>query len=228
MCLVLGPSFERWAPATGILFAVLIVAGFFGPMAPKAHDSAATTVGSFAGHRTGWLVRLYVESVGWALFLWFLGSVSAALRRAGELRLAVVALASGTAAVALIAVGYAVQAALAFDVAGVVDASTAKAIYDLSLIAFVWSAFPTAVLLGSTAVASLRTRALPAWYGWATAASAAWTLLGGAALARSGFFAPDETGAVTEIRYMLLLLWALVTAILLLRRGGDAESPQVE
>jgi len=56
---------------------------------------------------TAILLNLYVESVGRALFLWFLGSVAAALRRAGELRLAAVAFASGTAAVALIAVGYA-------------------------------------------------------------------------------------------------------------------------
>lgn len=225
---MLGPRLQRWAPATGILFVVLIFTGFFGPMAPKVHDSDATIVGSFTHHRTGWLVKLYVESVGWALFLWFLGSVAAALRRAGELRLAAVAFASGTVAVALVAVGYAVQAALAFDVARVADASTSKAIYDLSFMAFVFSAFPFAVLFGSTAVASLRTRALPAWYGWATAAGAACTLLGGAAFARSGFFAPDEAGAVTTIRYMFFLLWALVTAILLLRRGGDAESPQVE
>ena len=216
---------QRWAPATGILFVVLIVAGFFGPQAPKADESAAKVVDSFTGHRSGWLVKLYVESVGWAVFLWFLGSVAAALRRAGELRLAAVAFAGGVASVVLIAVGYAVQAALAFDIARVAGASTSKAIYDLSFMAFVWSAFPAAVLLGSTAVASLRTRALPTWYGWATGAGAAWTLLGGAALAQNGFFTPDESGGVTNIRYMILLLWALVTAILLLRRGGDAVSP---
>jgi hypothetical protein len=56
--LVLGPRLQRWAPATGILFVVLIFTGFFGPMAPKVHDSDATIVGSFTHHRTGWLVKL--------------------------------------------------------------------------------------------------------------------------------------------------------------------------
>jgi hypothetical protein len=224
---VFGSRFQRWAPLTGVLFVVLIVAGFFGPGAPKAQASAAAIVESFAHHRSGWLLKLYIESVGWALFLWFLGSVAAALRRAGETQLAAVASAAGTAAVALTAMGYVVQLALAFDAASSASASTSKAIYDLSFMAFVWSAFPFAVLLASTAAASLRTRVLPTWYAWATAAGAALTLLGGAALSLSGFFAPDESGGITNLRYMILLLWALVTAILLLRRGGDAEPSPV-
>jgi hypothetical protein len=66
-------------------------------------------------------------------------------------------------------------------------------------------AFPAALLIGASAWAS-RARRRYAWFSAVVAAA----FLGGGALARDGFFAPD--GGYGFILFWLLLLWVVVTA----------------
>lgn len=173
-----------------------------GLMALNSTDSQSTAV------RGGELVALM-------LFVPFLAYLCAALRdsdRSGDW-LAITALASGLVAVTI-------------KLASIVPQITARqgehgralddALQQLNEVAFIVSLLPLGLCLGAVAAIVLRTRVLPVWLGWMAALTAPLLVL-------NSFDHGSEFGPA----FVLFLLWALSTSVVLLRRATTAAAPGV-
>ncbi len=77
-------------------------------------------------------------------------------------------------------------------------------------------------LAAATALAVLRGRMLPPWYGWASATTALVTIFRGGALAHGGFYAPG--GGYGSITFIVILIWVLATSGVLILRGPATAS----
>ena len=157
-------SADRLAATSGIAFVVLFVVSFFtATKPPDSTDSNSEWVTYFLHHHRATLVSAVLIGAAVMFFIWFAGSVGAALRNAGEPRLAAVAFGGGvvTAAVGIVIGG--LQGALAYRIA-IDSPANVKAFVDLSYSMGVLISFPIAVLIGATAIASWRSSAFPRWW----------------------------------------------------------------
>ncbi len=217
-----GVSWDRWAAATGALFSVFLVVGFFviGSL-PGLDDSPADTAGFYVDHRRRILIGVILIGLALSLFLWFIGSLGAALREAGEQRLAAVAFGAGVALVALVAVAIAIVAALAEVTAGRGGQGVTQALNDLQWSLGVLTPFPAFVFIEAAGIAILRSGLLARWFGWVSIAGSVLFLLGGTTWKRNGLWAPD--GAYTQILVIVFAVWVLAASLLLVQRLAAAE-----
>jgi hypothetical protein len=101
---------------------------------------------------------------------------------------------------------YVFLTAASADGAADLPAGTVKALWQVRFVSETFVAFPAALLIGASAWASRARRR----YAWFSAVVAAAFLVGGASLAREGFFAPDS--GYGFILFWLLPLWVVVTS----------------
>ena len=208
---------ERWAAYSGVLFVGLFVLGYFvGGNPPDLTASKERWTLWFAANHRRELGAAILIGLALASFVWFLGSLWAALQRAGEPRLAVVALGSGLAAVGLGYVWVVVWAS-AYRV-GIDQQSLLKGMVDLGDTAVTVIGVPLAALAAATAIAARRTALLPRWYPAAGGLAALVLVFGGAALAQSGFYRPD--GPYAFVALVVFLAWAATTSVLLAGRAA--------
>ncbi|HXV02298.1 MAG TPA: hypothetical protein VFP24_01880 [Gaiellaceae bacterium] len=192
---------------TGILFVVLIlVSELLKGDSPSPTGPTEEITSFFDERRSSILAGAYVQML--ALFLLALLFASLAPRlMSQELtsgRLARIGLVLVLAAYT----GYAFwTAATAFGAALDAGPETAKALWEIRFVAETFVNLPVALFVGAVGIAATVGRG---WYRWASLAVAAAFLVGGAALARNGFFAPD--GGYGFILFWLLPLWVVVTA----------------
>jgi hypothetical protein len=213
---------ERAAAYTGVVFVVLFVVGFFtGGNPPDLSDSKQRWTLWFAANHRRELGSAILVGIALVAFVWFLGSVWAALRDTGEPRLAAVALGCGLAATGLGYVWVAVWAS-AYRV-GIDQQSLLKGMIDLGDTAATVIGFPLAGLAAATALASHRRSFFPGWYAPAGGLAALVLLFGGGALAQSGFYRPD--GPYAFVALLVFLVWTLVTSVLLGARAKAAVEP---
>ena len=99
--------------------------------------------------------------------------------------------------------------ALAFGAALDAGPAVGKALWEIRFIAETFINFPVAMFVGSISFAAHAVVQRP-WYRWFSLAVALAFLVGGATVARNGFFAPD--GGYGFILFWLLPLWVAVTA----------------
>ena len=101
---------------------------------------------------------------------------------------------------------------------GALEPEVSDAMSRLAEVAFIVSLPPLGICLGVAAAVVLRTRVLPAWLGYAAAASAP-------LLIANGFALDSEFGPA----FLLFLLWVLLAGIVLLRDAvvGSSASPAV-
>ena len=111
-------SADRLAATSGIAFVVLFIVSFFSATKPPdSTDSNAQWVTYFVDHHRATLISAVLLGAAVMFFIWFAGSVGAALRTAGEQRLAAVAFGGGVATAAMGLSAAAVQGALAYGIA---------------------------------------------------------------------------------------------------------------
>lgn len=212
----------RWTPAAGIAFVLLIlVSEVMKGDSPSPTGPADEIVSYLEEHRSGILAGAYVQML--ALFL--LAVVALALLErlwAAERRREAALAALGTV---LLIVSYTAYvfftAALAFGAGPDAGPQTAKALWEIRFVAETFISFPTALLTGSVAAGALRESRLPRWYGWSSAAVALAFLVGGADLARNGFFAPD--GGYGFLLFWLLPLWVALTGFVVRERDRGCQ-----
>src|ERR1700730_2557236 len=110
--------FARQGAAGGIISVVLLIVGFglFSSGAPSFDASAQTWADYFADHATRIQIGITIVGVGLFFFLWFLGSLRAALAtaEAGTGRLASIAFGGGILSAAFLLLGLTAGAAAAF------------------------------------------------------------------------------------------------------------------
>jgi hypothetical protein len=188
---------------------------------PGYGASRARLTAYFLHHHQRGLVAGILAGVALVAFLWLLGSLASALRAGGEGRLAAIAFGGGLVALAVGAGQTIILTGLAFRVA-LDDPTLVKGLYDLRATTSTMLAFPLAALAAATALAVLRGRMLPPWYGWASATTALVTIFRGGALAHSGFYAPG--GGYGSITFVVILIWVLATSGVLILRTPAAAS----
>jgi hypothetical protein len=206
----------------GVVFVLLIVVSeLLKGNSPSPTGPAERIVSFFTDHRSTILAGAYVQMLALFLLAFVFATLSDRLMPAEAVagRLArlglVLTLAAYTTYVFL-------TAALAFGAATDAPAQTAKSLWEVRFVSETFLNFPVALLIGSVAFSIKRAQA-PRWYQWGSSVIAAAFLVGGAALARNGFFAPD--GGYGFILFWLLPLWVVVTVFLATPRSGVSRAP---
>lgn len=213
---------DRWAPFSGIVFVALLVATFFLPAKtpPDTGDSAATWVSFIEAHRTAILANAYVSGLAIVFFLFFLGSLVTRLRAAGEQRLGAVALGGGLVLAGLALIWMSMQAAIAWNLVHDLQPGDVKMLLVAPMFGF---GFPLAALAGAASIAAWRSNFWRSWFSQAGLVGALWFVVGGAALARDGFFSPQ--GAYGFISFLAFLAWMLLASAFMLARPSKEEAP---
>lgn len=217
---------ERLAAASGIVFVALFLAGTLvpGEEPPDLHDSNSEVLVFFLEHHRALLVSSVLLGLSYVAFLWFLGTLGAALRQRGEPRLAAVAFGGGVATAALASLALAIQATLTFRSGAPGPPGNVEAFYDLQFITTTIIGFPVAVLTGAVSLAAWRSRVLPQWFGAAGLFATLVLVVSGGALDQKGFYAPD--GAYAVIALIVFLAWTLVASVfLVMRPPADQVEP---
>lgn len=215
-------NWERWAPASGILFVALLVIAMLVAGSPASYDDTGSSIATWlSDNRRDLLISTILQGAGLALFLWYLGSLATRLRDGGEARLATVAVAAGIVVAGLAVVTILTVAGLAYGTTQSPDAATVKVLYDLQLAAGPLFAWPLAALAGATAIASLRSGVFPQWYGLLSAGGTAYFVLSGFTWKQDGVFAVD--GGIAFICLIVFLAWTLVTSVVLLQQAQARE-----
>lgn len=216
---------ERLAAATGIVFVALFLAGIFAPgeEPPNLHDSNAAVLAFFQKHHHAFLASTILLGLAFAAFLWFLGSLGAAVRRRGEPRLASVAFGAGVAATAVAYLAVVIQATITFRTPADSAPGNVELLYDLQFIATTIVFFPFAVLVAAVSLAAWRSRVLPQWFGAAGLLGALVILVGAGALDQRGFYAPD--GAYAVIALIVFLAWTMAASALLVTNPSAEDIP---
>jgi hypothetical protein len=175
----------RYAPLTGVVAVVLWVIGVITAETgdPPGDEAPGTEIAAWMdGSSTRILLSATFFGLGSAAFIWFLGSLAQRLR-AGEPdgRLPSVVLAAGTATATMWACVFIPVAAgaLAFEnLERTLSPEAAETLMVLGDGFFVVAEFIGVAFMGAAAVAMLRGRTFPAWFGWLTALIALVLIIG--------------------------------------------------
>ena len=217
-------SADRLAATSGIAFVALFIVSFFvATKPPDSTDSNTDWVSYFVNHHRATLISAVLIGAAVMFFIWFAGSVGAALRNAGEQRLAAVAIGGGVATAAVGIVVEGLLGALAYRIA-IDSPANVKSFVDLSYGLQVLISFPVAVLIGATAIASWRSGAFPRLWAQISGVAAIVMVSGGGALTHSGFYRPDGPWAFVTL--IVFLAWTLVTSSWLVMRTHAEAAPQ--
>jgi hypothetical protein len=200
--------FEKLAPLSGAASVIVIMIGTGILGVYDYLPSADRLVEIFSGNSTRVMLVGYLGLFSAVLLMWFAGSVYAALseHEGDSRRLSMVAY--GGALASSIALGLGFTAVVAIGAragaAGGITPVGAVTQYDLyGTVLGQMAAFTFAVLIGATAVVTLRTALFPNWFGWASVLIA--------------------LGLISPIGYFVLafvLLWLFGVSISLYRRGS--------
>jgi hypothetical protein len=201
---------ERLAPLTGIVFAVLLFASFAIPgTPPSADDSTAKVVHYWSTHDTENIIAALVGAVAVVFFIWFASSLRSAIMEAegGTGRLAAIVYGGAVivATGASVAVGFAFAAA---DSVGDVPAAVTQTLSVLNIDTFLFFSAGIAVFWFGTAFATFKTRVLPVWLAWVSMVLAIVA------------FTPAALAAVLGF-----LIWVIIVSVLLYRRQPKAATP---
>ena len=205
-----GSRLDRLSPLSGTAFLVLVIAGnALQGSTPALHGDADAVADFYGDKATSIAVGMSLSLVSLFFLAWFLGSLRQTLL-AGEERdgpLTAVATAGGVAALALMAGGFALNAAgaLRAQESGSIPAGVAVTFYDGGLaLSGLAAPLAMAILLAATSAVVLRSRALPRWFG-----------LSSAALAVLGLITP-----LSFILFFVFPLWTTAAGILLYRQSS--------
>ena len=201
------------APLSGLIFAVLAVAGnALQGWTPALHGDADAVAEFYNDKATAIAFGMMLSLISVFFLAWFM----AALRRhlllseGADGWISPLAWGGGVATLALLAAGFALNAAGALRAreSGIAP-DVAVVFYDSSLAVTGLAASVTmAVMLAATAVITLQFGGLPRWFGWV-----------------SGVLA--LLGIVTPVSFVLSLLfplWVGVAAVLLVRKPATATA----
>lgn len=215
---------ERWAAATGIGFAVALVAGFaVAPTPPQLSDDAATIAAYFTDNQSAVLLGAVVSiGLGGVLLVWWLGSLRLFLRRGGTDggRLSAVAFGAGLVALVGLIQFFGIRAALAFGLGGTVDPSVSKGFFAVAYTVDALNVFPVGALLVAASISAWRSGAFPRWLVWfgLVAGVARWVT--GLDVVLKESILGDE-GAIGVIVFVGVLLWIVAASVVMIRRSSN-------
>ena len=211
-------QFERYAPTAGVLAVVLWVAGIVTMDSGMPADKApgAEIAAWFDSKSGAILLAVTLFGLGSAAFIWFLGTLGAHLRQASpDGRLPSIMLVAGTASIAVLTMGPGSYAAgaLAYNSVGLgrtLSPGAAEVLFVFGQGFFVVAEFIAVAFMAAAGLAIIRTKAIPAWLGWAALV-----------LALILVVAPVGWAAL----YLGLPLWTLATATWMTIRSSPRAVP---
>ena len=225
------PPSERWSAASGLVFVALFIGWLalyraLEPAGGQPRPGDAEIVSDVLEGQDRLHVAHFVVGLAAAAWLWFLGSLCAALKRAegGTGRLSEVAFAAGVVFAVLLLVAGALLPGLA-DVprrGGTLDPRAAAVVYDLAGSIFSLAPFSIIVLVGATSLAALRYRALPPWLGWVGGVVIVLLVAGAASI---DLTRQDPLWFVGILGMVLWLAWVATISLTLVLRRRSAEGP---
>jgi hypothetical protein len=213
---------DKLAAAGGIIGVVLLVIGILVIGKPPDIDADATTVADFfKENRDQVLWGIFIQGLGVLSIIWFIGALGAAMREAGEGRLAAVMGIAFAITFSIGAMAALARGALAFSIAEAADPGISLSFYRMGGYLDTMSNLFGAAIFIAVGGAAVRTGLVARWWGWVSVLAGLWHLLSSTAWARDGFWSPDGAGFVSLI---VFLVWALVTSVLLTMKAGRAET----
>jgi len=207
---------EKLAAAGGIVGVILFVVAILVLGQPPEVDDPATGIAEFfQDNRDQVLWSVFLQGLGVLAIIWFIAALGAAMRDAGEGRLAA---AMGIAFAITVAIGGAaalVRGSLAFSIADDADPDIALAFYRLGGYMDTTSNVLAAGFYLAVSGAVVRTGFINRWWGWLSGLLGLWAIVSSTAWSRDGLWSPDGAGFVS---FIVFLIWVLGTSILLLMK----------
>lgn len=212
---------DKLAAAGGIVGVVLfVIAIFIYGEQPRTNADAASVASFFQDNRDQVLWSLFVQGIGVIAIIWFIGALGAAMRDAGEGRLAAVMGIAFAITVSIAGVAGLVRGSLAFSIAEDADSGIAQSLFQMSGYMDNASNVIAAGVYVAVAGAVARTGLLNVWWGWTSGVIGLWAIVSATAWNRDGIWSPDEAGFVS---FIVFLAWVLVTSILLTMKAMRDE-----
>ena len=215
----------RWdtlAAAGGIVGVLLfVIAIFVMGEPPNIDDDAATVADFFTDNRDQVLWATFLQGLGVIALIWFVGALGAAMRNAGEGRLAAAMGIAFAITVSISAMAALARASLAFSIAESADPDISLAFYRLGGYVDTTSNLIGAAFYLAVGGAVVRTGLVATWWGWVSGLVALWAVVSSTAWAEDGFWSPEGAGFVS---FIVFLAWVLVTSVLLTLKMR-AEAP---
>jgi hypothetical protein len=167
-------NYERIGALTGLAAVLLLIVGFVIVYPkPPAVDASVTAYGNFYKNHTDEIrATVAILSVALGFYVWFLGSLSAALRAAmGNPRLPTVAFGGGIVAAMFFVIALTTTATAAFR-PNEISPDLARLLTDVGYVVAAPAAAGFFVLFAATGLVILRTDLFPGWLGWLSIAGA--------------------------------------------------------
>jgi len=215
---------DRLAAAGGIIGVILFVIGIIIlGTPPEISDNATTVADFFSDNRDQVLWATFLQGLGVVAVIWFIGALGAAMRDAGEGRLAAVMGIAFAITVSIGAVAALSRASLAFAIAEDADPGIVLALFQMGGYMDTTSNLISAGFYLAVGGAVVRTGLVASWWGWVSSLVGLWAIISSTAWARDGFWSPDGAGMIS---FIVFLAWVLITSILLTMkmRGSTAAS----
>jgi hypothetical protein len=215
-------DWERWAAGTGVAYVVFaIVAFFFVPDLPQPSTGNEALLAYFATKTEELSFQVFFSALAAISFLWFIGTLAGALRRAEDAPtgLPAITVAAGATANAVFLAGMICWSALAASADSILDQGVARGLYDVGRFAYTLSGVPAAAFVLAVSSGVLRTRFLPSAVGWAGLLLALVLIVDVAAatIGDNEDFGP--TGSYGVVTFLLFLAWIFVTSVVLMQRA---------
>jgi hypothetical protein len=214
---------ERFAAGAGILGTLMSVTYVLMPPHGSRYPYTPQVIAEMARNHESYLFKNLLGTLSFFTFLFFLGSLYSALRRAeGDTGwLSLLALGGGLVMTAVHSLESVASYALAWHVAHEGDVAAVTALGDIQDLTAYYYAVPLAVMFVAASIVAYRTRVLPRWIAWLGFVAGAVWIVGAA-----GVLDP-QNGPLTAIGFgiglLVYWLWIPATSIVLMRRQDVAE-----
>lgn len=209
-------KWNRSAAIAGLLSVLLFFAAWFTyGNGPTVADDPGVILGFFTDNHDRVIWSMFIQGIGSLAMLWFMAALVMAMRDAGETMLAVAAGLSFAVALSLGSAATIMRSGIAFISIGDISPDTVAVIFHLGSVIDTGQNMISAGFFLPVAIAALRSRFIPAWWGWVSIAAGLWAVASTTALNHTGFWSPGQAGFLNLVFYVV---WVGGTSILLLKR----------
>lgn len=207
---------DRFAATAGLMSVFLIFLGWlvYGG-GPTVADAPAAILEFFANNYDRVIWSMFLQGLSALAMIWFMAALIITMLDAQEQLLAIAAGLSFAVALALGSAATIMRSGIAFISVGDVSPDTVTVIFYLGSVIDTCQNIFSAGFFLTVAVAVLRTRFIPAWWGWISIAAGFWAVATTTALNHTGFWSPNQAGFLNLVFYVL---WVGGTSILLMKR----------